>query len=665
MGNPVFISTTPLLVAFWGWILLLAYWTIASLFVHRTKSTEPILRRMQHQIPFGLAFYLILDRDRYFFLYGPVYQTGWNNWIVYPGLLMTAAGFAIAVWARIHLGRYWSGIITLKEGHKVIDRGPYRFVRHPIYTGWLLAALGTAFFAGTADGFAGVELLLFAFVLKLQREERLLTAELGDEYRRYVERVPCAILPWISASRSNAGLTIESEAFNQAALRSDRYRAIALLCICGVFAVFDSITALTSSGPASALYGHAVALAFCLATYEGILLALTAQAQWQGKHVRPWVWTANTVIESLLPTLGLLGLTADASYVGPYRALVSSPVMLYCLFIILSTLRLRPALCILSGLSSAIGYLGVFVFTLHVAPHNPSRHFMPDRMYFNFAFMLVMAGLIAAAVARQIRTHLIAALQEAETRRKLDRIEFDLKTARTIQMGLLPKSAPIVAAYDIAGWSEPADQTGGDYYDWIELPDGRIIVTIADATGHGIGPALLIAACRAYFRAIATRNDPLECIMAQVDALLGADVSDGRFITAAIALLDSREDRLSLYSAGHAPMYLYVAADDRVMMYNADQPPLGTQFGANDTHARTFSLAPGDSLVLVTDGFFECANKSGQMLGMDPLGEAIRNHHALGAENLIRRLYEDVLEFSQGAPQADDITAVVIKRNAV
>jgi serine phosphatase RsbU (regulator of sigma subunit)/protein-S-isoprenylcysteine O-methyltransferase Ste14 len=663
MGNLFLISVTPLLAVFWGWLLFLMYWAFASLFVRRTKFAEPVLRRLRYQIPIGLAFYLIFSRHGYFLLYGPVYRTDWSDWIVYPGLLMVVAGFGIGIWARIYLGRYWSGIITLKEGHKVIGTGPYRFVRHPIYSGWLLAAIGSAITAGTVDSFVGVELLTLAFVLKLYSEERLLSAELGDEYRQYLEKVPSVMLPWLSAIGPDTGLTIQSEAFNQAALRSDRYRAIGLLCICGVFAVIDIVSAILNVGEAS-FFLHAVAYWGCLAVYEGILLCVTVQAQRQRRQVRPWVWAVNTVIECLLPSVALLGSTAAKPYLGPYRALVNPAVLIYALFIMLSTLRLSPALCILAGLSSALGYMGVYLFTLHVAPKDAYRHFMPERTYFNYALLFFGAGVVAAAVARQIRMHLIAALEEVQTRRKLDRVEFDLKVARSIQMGLLPKRAPTVAGYDIAGWSEPADQTGGDYYDWIEFPDGRIIVIIADAVGHGIGPALLIAACRAYFRAIATRDDPLERITAQVDALLTADVSEGRFITAAIALLDPRENRLSLYSAGHAPMYLYVAAGGRVVSYDADQPPLGMRWGQGDSQARVIPMAPGDLLVLVTDGLFECKNKAREMLGMDRLGEAIRTHHALGAGKLIRRLCDGVLEFCQGAPQADDITAVVIKRNS-
>jgi serine phosphatase RsbU (regulator of sigma subunit)/protein-S-isoprenylcysteine O-methyltransferase Ste14 len=654
-------SITPLVAAFWGWVALIVFWIIAGLLAHKTKSSESILGRLQHVLPMYAAFFLIFSRHRYFFIYGKLYHTGWNNWIVYPGLLLTAGGIGFAVWARLHLGRYWSGIITLKEGHKVITTGPYRWVRHPIYTGWLAAMLGSAILAGTVDAFLGFELVTLAFLIKLHREERMLSAELGAEYQRYMEKVPSALVPMMSSIGSSAKQTIQSEAFNKASLRSERYRAIGLLCICGVFILMNAVTAIADP---QNIRNYLVGACYWggIAVYEAILLAITLHAQWSGQRVRPWVWGFNIVVEALLLSLAILGLTADVKHFGPYRALVSSVVVVYFLFIILSTLRLSPALCIISGISSAAGYGAIVLFTFHVAPNGQYRHFMPDRTYLHITIFLFGAGVLAAAVARQIRQHVIAALQEAETRRKLDRVEYDLNVARSIQMGLLPKRSPTVPGYDIAGWSQPADQTGGDYYDWMELPDGKTLFTIADAAGHGIGPALLVAACRAYFRAVAMHNDPLERITAQVDALLTADVPNGRFITAAVALLDSGENRLSLYSAGQAPMYLYSAASDRVQTFDADEPPLGMRLLNGDSRARVIEFSPGDCLVLVTDGFFECRNPTGEMLGAAPLGEAIQHHHTLAAEPFIRRLYDDLLAFTQGTTQADDITAVVIKR---
>ena len=135
--------------------------------------------------------------------------------------------------------------------------------------------------------------------------------------------------------------------------------------------------------------------------------------------------------------------------------MVSSTVAIYFLLIILSTLRLSPLLCLIAGLVSPAGYGGLYWFTLWVAPHNDYRNFMPERVFVLFMVMLFVAGLLAAAVARQIRQHVIAALNEAETRRALDRIEYDLNIARSIQMGLLPKHPPKVDGYDIAGWSQP------------------------------------------------------------------------------------------------------------------------------------------------------------------------------------------------------------------
>jgi serine phosphatase RsbU (regulator of sigma subunit) len=396
--------------------------------------------------------------------------------------------------------------------------------------------------------------------------------------------------------------------------------------------------------------------------YEGILLAITLHAQWARQRVRPWVWGFNIAVECLLPSLAILGLTADKAHIGPYRALLSSVVMVYFLFIILSTLRLSPALCVIAGLSSSAGYVAIFLFTLHVAPISANRHVMPDRTYWTDAILLLAAGVLAAAVARQIRQHVVAALAEVETKRKLDRIEYDLRTARSIQMGLLPKHPPRIAGYDVAGFSQPADQTGGDYYDWFELPDGRVMFTIADAAGHGIGPAILVTACRAYFRALATHDDPLERITAQVDALIAADVPDGRFITAAIALLDPQANRLSLYSAGHAPLFLYSAAKDCIETIEADQPPLGISSFQGDSRARVIDLAPGDTLTLVADGFYECSNTAGEMLGSHRLCESILRNHSLDSAALIGRLHNEVVAFSQGAPQADDMTALVIKR---
>jgi serine phosphatase RsbU (regulator of sigma subunit) len=455
---------------------------------------------------------------------------------------------------------------------------------------------------------------------------------------------------------------IASAAFSRAALRSEQFRIAGMIGLCCTFMVMNIVRGFMVGSPGRRSLYAAWWLAF--GAYETLMYFITLRAARKGRPVRTWVWAINTIVECGVVTFALVGLTIDKSFLGPYRALLGPPTMIYTLLIILSTLRLSPWLCVLTGLASAAGYFGVLMFTVSIAPHNPYRTMMPVEAYSLTPAVLLAAGVLAGVVAWQIRRHVIAALNEAETRRQLDRVEMEIQTARTIQMGLLPKHPPTAPGYDIAGWSQPASQTGGDFYDWIELPDGRVIFTIADATGHGIGPALLVAACRGYFRALASKSDPLEKITQQVDELIAADVTDGRFITAAVALLEPAEHRLLLYSAGHAPIYSYVAADDQVLSLDADQPPLGTRGCDGESQARVISMAPGDCLVLITDGFFEYPNAAGELLGIRRLAEIIRQHKGLCAAKSIQQMHQRVLEFSQGVAQGDDMTAVVIRRTA-
>ena len=191
--------------------------------------------------------------------------------------------------------------------------------------------------------------------------------------------------------------------------------------------------------------------------------------------------------------------------------------------------------------------------------------------------MLGLGGVIAGFVTREVRTHVAAALREAEARQQVQRMEHDLDIARSIQRGLLPSQSPKVRGYDIAGWSQSADQTGGDYYDWQPLPNGRLAVSLADVSGHGIGPALVSAVCRAYTRASMPTRDELEPIMAHINGLLVEDLPDNRFVTFVSAVLDSVSSNIQLLSAGHGPLYLYEAVDDRIQSFNAHGIPLGSR----------------------------------------------------------------------------------------
>jgi protein-S-isoprenylcysteine O-methyltransferase Ste14 len=170
-----------------AWFL---YWTIAARGVKEAKWKEGFLARMQHLAPIGIAMYFFFGRVT--FLGDRVVPEAFG-WL---GFALVLAGLGFAIWARLHLGAYWSGTITLKVGHKVIKTGPYSKVRHPIYTGIILASIGLSVAQGGWAGDVGLLLMFFAFSVKLLREEKLLREQFGAEYEEYRKHT-WALLPGI------------------------------------------------------------------------------------------------------------------------------------------------------------------------------------------------------------------------------------------------------------------------------------------------------------------------------------------------------------------------------------------------------------------------------------------------------------------------------------
>src|SRR5262249_25660175 len=154
-------------------------------------------------------------------------------------------------------------------------------------------------------------------------------------------------------------------------------------------------------------------------------------------------------------------------YPGPYRALIGPAVLMFPFFIILSTLRLSPALAFFSGVVSAAGYTIVLWHTvIHFPIGDPDTAILRFSMLALFPFGLLICGGAAAGIAARIREHVLAALREAEVKRQMDRMKQDLSIARSIQQGLLPSESLVVPGYEVTGWNQPADETGGDYFDW-------------------------------------------------------------------------------------------------------------------------------------------------------------------------------------------------------
>jgi protein-S-isoprenylcysteine O-methyltransferase Ste14 len=169
------------------WILFGVYWLVSAFKRKKTKQRENWGQRLRYVLPLVVASYLLSRPAAHYGWLGARFVPA-SDAVGWAGVLLTAAGVAIAFWARWHLGANWSGVVTLKEGHELIRTGPYRTIRHPIYTGILLALLGTAVNLGEVRGLLALAIAWLSFYIKARREESFLTQEFGPgfaEHRRH------------------------------------------------------------------------------------------------------------------------------------------------------------------------------------------------------------------------------------------------------------------------------------------------------------------------------------------------------------------------------------------------------------------------------------------------------------------------------------------------
>ena len=456
---------------------------------------------------------------------------------------------------------------------------------------------------------------------------------------------------------------LKSEAFQRAALTSESYRSTGLLCLLGALAIFVIARGI-ASGDVWVVVLQSIFLALVI-THELFMVRAIRRALQNGSEIPPDKWVLNVLLESQIPTVALF-LLLGGPWLSPYQALVAPAVLVYFLLIILSTLRLSPTLSVLTGLLSALGYLFVTFYTaLRFQNSDAQAQALPMPVYFIYAGLILAAGILAAVVASRIRTHVAAALREAELKSQLEQVNHDLDIARSIQQDLLPAHSPTLENFEVAGWNEPANQTGGDYFDWQSLPDGRLAISLGDATGHGIGPALVSALCRAYARASLFVQDEHDQVLDRLNRLLADDLSTNRFVTFALVFLDPEKSEVEVLSAGHGPILWYKHATHELENLEAQGIPLGMIAGVSYEKALVRRLAPNDMIVLVTDGFYEWENAKGEEFGLQRLESEILRSHDCSAEEVISRLRYSVENFCGGTEQKDDLTAVVLKRKAV
>ena len=245
------------------------------------------------------------------------------------------------------------------------------------------------------------------------------------------------------------------------------------------------------------------------------------------------------------------------------------------------------------------------------------------------------------------------------------RLDHDLEIARDIQRILLPSEAPAIDGFQISGINVPARQVSGDYFDYIRVDDERLGVAIADVSGKGVPASLIMAICRSVLRAEAARNPSPADVLRRVNRQLYPDIKEDMFISMAYLILDHHRDSITLARAGHDAPLLYKQQSQTVTPVKSPGMVVGIDSGNvfdRLTVDFAISLERDDCLVLYTDGVTETLNAEEDEFGLDRVIQAVRARANDGAQAIVKKIIQDVRDFTGSLPQNDDITLIAIRK---
>ncbi len=248
--------------------------------------------------------------------------------------------------------------------------------------------------------------------------------------------------------------------------------------------------------------------------------------------------------------------------------------------------------------------------------------------------------------------------------RERSAMENALRLANDIQQNLLPHGPPHVSGLDVAGTNIPADHTGGDYYDFLDLSawqDGTLAIAVGDVSGHGVPAALLMTTARALLRSRATPPGTLVELMTDVNRRLCDDTPAGRFMTLMYAVIDRNNRRVSLVSAGHDPIIFLDPATGEFRDLTGEDIPLGIDSVRRFSERQFDNLPDGAVLFFGTDGVWESSNVQGELFGKERLRDVLRASACLSAAEITQAVVAELTRFRGQSRQEDDVTVVTVK----
>jgi sigma-B regulation protein RsbU (phosphoserine phosphatase) len=243
---------------------------------------------------------------------------------------------------------------------------------------------------------------------------------------------------------------------------------------------------------------------------------------------------------------------------------------------------------------------------------------------------------------------------------ELEKKKMELNIAHEIQQSFLPESVPSLRGFDLAAVSHPAKEVGGDFYDFIPISDDEIGLVIADVSGKSVPAALFMVLSRAMVRATATGNKAVSKVAEKANDLIAADAKSGMFVTLFYAILNQKSRTLRYVNAGHNPPVVLNGGTGDLTFLKARGIAMGV-VERFEMEERVIQIDEGDVVVFYTDGVTEAVDEGFDQFGVDRLVEIVRKNSHLSAAALVEKITAEVIVFSKGEPQFDDITLMVLK----
>lgn len=257
-------------------------------------------------------------------------------------------------------------------------------------------------------------------------------------------------------------------------------------------------------------------------------------------------------------------------------------------------------------------------------------------------------------------THFVSVLKDITELLQKKEQEVEMRLAREVQQQYY-KATTSVPGFDIAGAACPADETGGDYFDFINMPDGCLCVVIGDVSGHGISSALVMAEMRAYLRSFATTCSDVGKILTRVNRALEDDLYEGRFVTLLLICLNPKTRVMTYASAGHEPGYLLGNSGNIDFVFEATGPPLGVIPDTEFPSGKAPRLESGQLILLLTDGVFDSLADDDTEFLADGAIEYVNEHRHEPARRIAEGLCEKCKSHSGNQFPKDDVTSVILK----